>query len=72
MSNSHEEEIRLLRAALRHAQSERNSLEKELEAARKELSRQRRRAQEAWDQLRLLRSSLSWKSTAPLRRVTHR
>lgn len=64
-----DEEIRQLRATLRKMQYELAEANLQVESSRVQARRAQESADVAWDQLRLLRASHSWKAMAPLRFV---
>ncbi|WP_175954997.1 methyltransferase [Schaalia sp. Marseille-Q2122] len=72
MSTQTEEELRLLRAALRHSQQEQNRVLLRTQALEEELADSRRQLDETRDHMRAIRSSLSWRITFPLRILTGR
>lgn len=66
-----EEELRRTQAEFRATQERLRLLGGELQAVQSELDTTRGKLIGAWDQMRLMRSSLSWRVTAPLRAVRY-
>lgn len=63
------EELRLARAELSRAQLRISTLQRRADAADSELATTRGQLEENWTQLQALRRTVSWRLTAPLRRV---
>lgn len=61
------DEVRLLRSTLREARAEMAVLARELEATRRELSTTQGRLLDAWEHIRRMRNTVSWRLTTPLR-----
>lgn len=60
-------ELHRLRAALRNANREIAVKQHEIQRLNEELSIKQTKLEESWDQLRVLRNSVSWRVTMPLR-----
>ena len=69
MTASQDDEIRRLRAALRHAHAEAGELHAEIQRLEKEQRIMQRKLDGAWEQLSDIRHSTSWHLTAPVRHV---
>lgn len=71
-SESEQEELRQLRAALRQSQRELSELGRQIENLEAEKRHLTEALNDVWFQLRTLRGSSSWRVTAPLRRLKSR
>lgn len=72
MSEHHEEdaekiELHRLRAALRNANLQIAANQQEIQRLNEELASVRAKLEDSWEHLRMVRRSLSWRLTAPLR-----
>lgn len=64
-----EDEARRLQAALRWSQEQLAEVGRRVEVLEKELASANGRLMESWEQIRLMRRSVSWRVTAPIRAV---
>lgn len=64
-----DEELRRAQAALRRSQEQLAELARRTEALEKELASTNGRLLESWEQIKLMRRSVSWRVTAPIRAV---
>lgn len=68
-SDTEQEELRQLRAALRQSQRSLSELGRQIEKLEAEKRHLTEALDDVWFQLRTLRGSTSWRVTAPLRRL---
>ena len=63
------EELRRAKAALRRSQEQLAEVGRRAAALERELASADGRLKESWDQIRLMRASISWRLTTPIRAI---